>query len=192
MGYMARGTDATADETTTDHPAADLDTVVVNPDDVVEAMRRNKRDEDEQRSHDLRVTPPLEEEKKATPHVSEAHTYYPPELSQKPLHISPEAFIVGHWAGSHHPDFRNEWCYPDYGTEQHRFRDEIDAWDDDGTVRPLTDDEEDDWDEWWNTVVEMWENRVRNALKKTEELTFTSQYPDVEGTIVAVRFETDA
>jgi hypothetical protein len=186
---MAQNT-ATADGgSNSDHPAADVETIVVDLDDVVEAMRRNKRDEGEQRSHDFRVSPPFEGEKKAKPNVSEAHTYYPPELSQKPLHIGPEAFIVGDGAGSRHPDFRNEFRYPDYGTEQHRFRDEIDAWDDDGTVRPLTDEEEDDWDEWWATVVEMWEARVSLQVKKTEELTLTSQHPDVEGTTVSVRVE---
>jgi hypothetical protein len=186
---MTMNTTTTDGESNIEHPAADLDTIVVDPDDVVEAMQRNKRDEDEQRSHDLRVTPPLEGERKAEPYVSEAHARYPPEMSQTPLHIGPEAFIVGHGAGTRHPDFRNEWCYPDYGTEQHRFRDEIGAWDDDGTVRPLTDDEEDGWDDWWDTVVEMWENRVRNALKKTEELTLTSQHPDIENTTVSVRIE---
>lgn len=186
---MARGTDATVDETTTDHPAADLDTVVVNPDDVVEAMRRNKRDEDEQRSHDLRVTPPLTGEKTATPHVSEAHTYYPPEMDPTPVHIGPEALVVGHGAGSRHPDWGSEWTYPDYGTEKYRFRDEIDARDEHGDIRPLTDDEEDEWEEWWDTVVEMWEDRVRHALTNTEELTLTNQYPDTEDTTVAVHVE---
>jgi len=186
---MAQNTTTADDGSNSDHPAADIETIVVDPNDVVEAMRRNKRDRDEQRSHVLRVSPPFEGEKKAKPHVSEVHTYYPPEMDPKPLHIAPEAFIVGHGAGSRHPDFSNEFRYPDYSTEQHRFRDEIDAWDDDGTVRPLTDEEENDWDEWWDTVVEMWEDRVRLQVKNTQELTLTSQHPDTEDTTVSVRGE---
>ena len=186
---MAQNTTTPDGGSNSDHPAADLETIVVDPGDIVEAMRRNKRDEDEQQSHVLRVSPPFEGEKKAKPYVSETHTYYPPEMDPKPLHLSPEAFIVGDGAGSRHPDFRNEFRYPDYSTEQRRFRDEIDAWDDDGTVRPLTDEEEDDWDEWWDTVVEMWEDRVRLQVKNTEELMLTSQHIDTEDTTVSVRSE---
>jgi hypothetical protein len=173
-----------------DHPAEDLQTIVVDPDDVVEAMRRNHRDQDDQRSHALRVSPPFAGEQTATPHVSEAHTYYPPELSETPIHIGPAAFIVGDDAGSRHSDWRNEWSHPDYGTEKARFRDEIGARDDNGGNLPLTDDEEAEWDDWWETVVEMWEDRVRTALKSTEELTLTSRHPDVDDTTVNVRFET--
>jgi len=183
---MARNT-ASADDASHRNPAADLDTIVVDPDDVIEAMRRNDRDRDEQRSHVLRVTPPLEGEQTATPYVDEAHAHYP-QLSQKPLHLTPEAFIVGDGAGNRHPDWCNEWSYPHYGQEQHRFRDEIDAWDD-GEVRPLTDEEEDEWEEWWGTVVEMWEDCIRHALKNTKELMLTGLHPDTDDTTVAVRVE---
>ena len=186
---MAQNTPNADGGSEVENPAADLDTIVVDPDNVIEAMRRNDRDSDEQRSHVLRVTPPLEGEQTATPYVSEAHAHYPPELSQKPLHLIPEAFVVGDGAGSRHPDWRNEWSYPDYGTEKHRFRDEIDAWEDDGGTRPLTDDEEDEWEEWWETVVEMWEDRVRHQLKNTKELTLTSQLPDTDDTTVSLRVE---
>lgn len=184
---------ATADgESSTDPPAADVDTIVVDPDDVVEAMRRNDRDQDEQRTHVLRITPSFEGEKEATPHVSEAHTYYPPELSQKPLHIGPEAFIVGHGAGSRHPDWRPEWAYPRLHEERSLFRDEFDARDQHGENRPLTDDEEDEWEDWWDTAVGLWEDRVRHALRNTEELTLTGHPdPDMEDTTVEVAIVDD-
>jgi hypothetical protein len=186
---MAQNT-ATADGgSNNENPAADLDTIVVDPDDVIEAMRRNDRDSDEQRTHVLRVSPPLEGEQTATPYVDEAHTRYPPELSQTPLHIGPETFIVGHGAGTRHPDWRNEWSYPNRNEERSLFRDEFDAYGERGENRLLTDDEEDEWDEWWDTVVEMWENGVRRAVKNTEELTLTSQHRDVEDTTVSVRVE---
>jgi len=41
--------------------------------------------------------------------------------------------------------------------------------------RPLTDEEEADWEDWWDTVVEMWEDRVRHQLKNTEELTLAAE-----------------
>ena len=186
---MARNTASTDGESNADHPAAGLDTIVVDPDDVIEAMRRNKRDEDEQRSHVLRVTPPLEGEQTATPHVSEAHTRYPSEMDPKPLHIAPEAFIVEHEAGSRHPDWSNEWAYPDYGTQKARFHDEFDARDEHGDIRQLTDDEEAEWEEWWDTVVETWKANVRHALGNTDELTLTSQHPDIDDTTVSVRVE---
>jgi len=186
---MAQNT-ATADGgSDSDHPAADVETIIVDPDDVVEAMRRNKRDRDEQRSHVLRVSSPFKGEKTATPHVSEAHTYYPPELSQKPLHIGPEAFIVGHTAGSRHPGWFDEWSHPSIHRERSLFRDEFNAHDKCGANRALTDEEEDEWEEWWDTAVEMWEDRVRLQVKNTEELTLTSQHPDTEDTTVSVRVE---
>jgi len=188
---MAQNTANADGGSNVEHPAANLETIVVDPDDVVAAMRRNRRDDAEQRSHHLRVSPPFEGAKKATPHVSEAHTYYPPEMDPKPLHIGASWLLVGDDAGDRHPDFHDEWRVPDYGTEEHRFRDEIDAWGDDGRTRRLTNEEEDEWEEWWETVVEMWEDRVRHALKNTEQLTLTSQYPDIEYTTVAVKYEGD-
>ena len=188
---MAQDT-ATADGgSNSDHAAADVDTIVVDPDDVIAAMRRNDRDRDEQRTHVLRVTPPLEGEQTASTHVSEAHTFYPPELNQKPLHIAPEDFIVGHCAGSRHPDWSDQWSRPSYHEEMSLFRDEYDAHGEQGQNRPLTDEEEDEWDRWWDTAVEIWENRVRHQLTTTEELTLTSQHPDIEDTTVAVQVESN-
>jgi len=186
---MTRHTTTTDGESNVEHPAAGLDTIVVDPDDVIEAMRRNKRDENEQRTHVLRVTAPIEGEQTATPYVSEAHTYYPPELSQKPIHLTPEAFIVGDRAGSRHPDWFDQWSYPNRHTERSLFRDEFDARDEHGENRPLTDDEKAEWDEWWNTAVKEWADRVRHQLENTAELTLTTQYPDVESITVAVRIE---
>jgi hypothetical protein len=174
-----------------DHPAAAIDTIVVDPDDVVDAMRRNHRDQDEQHSHVLRVTTPLQGERRAKPHVSEAHTYYPSELSQKPIHIGPEWFIIGDDAGSRHPDWRNEWAHPTIPEGRSLFRDQFDLYNERGANRPLTDGEEAEWDEWWETVVEIWADRVRTALESTEELTLTSHHPDVDDTTVNVRIEED-
>jgi len=156
-----------------------LKTVVVDADDVVEAMRRNKRDETEQRSHVLRVSPPFEGEQPAKLEVSESHTYYPPEMDPKPIHLGPAAFHVGHNEGSRHPDYRNEWSHPDISEARSVYRDNV----------PEDERDEDTWDEWWSTSVEMWEDRVRHALQKTDEITLTSRHPDVAETTVKVRIK---
>lgn len=188
---MAQNSAATDGGASENHPAADLETIVVDPDDIVAAMRRNRRDETEQRSHVLRVTPPLQGERTASLHVSEDHTYYPTDMDPKPLHISPAAFLVGHAAGSRHPDYRNEWSCPTIHEERSLFRDELGAYDEDGEPLPIEGELADEWDEWWATTEEMWGDRVRHALQKTDEITITSQHPGIEETTVAVRFESD-
>lgn len=164
-----------------EHPAADLETVVVDADDVIETMRRNRRDADEQRSHVLRVTPPLEGERRAKPFVSETQNYYPPEMDPKPLHLGADSILVGHIEGSRHPDWGNEWNAPDYGAEHSLYQDEI----------PEDEQSDDVWDEWWATANDVWESAVRQRLKTVEEITLTSQYPEVESTTVKVRVEFD-
>lgn len=173
-----------------EHPAANIETIVVDPDDVIETMRRNKRDETEKRTHVLRISPPFDGEKTASTHVSHPRGY-PPEMDPKPLHFRPASLLVGHGAGSRHPDYRDEWNYPDRNTQKSLFRDEFDARGPDGENRELTEDEEEDWEKWWETAVEMWEDRVRHAVQKTEAVTLTSQHPNIEETTVDVQFETE-
>jgi len=185
---MAANTDTT-DEPERKHPASDIEAVVVEPDDVISASERNKRDETEQRSHGLRISPPFEGECKATLMVSEPHTYYPPEMDPTPIHLSPAAFLVGHSDGSRHPDYRKEWSHPDISRQRSLFRDEMDAYGPGGDNRELTDDEQAEWEDWWETAMEMWESRARHALQHTEELTLTSQHPDVADTTVALRVD---
>jgi hypothetical protein len=55
--------------------------------------------------------------------------------------------------------------------------------------RPISDDLEDEWCDWWATVVEMWEDRVRHELENTDELTLTDQHPVVEAASVSVRIK---
>jgi len=171
------------------HRAENIDTIVVDPDDVVKVMERNKRDETEQHTHVLRVTPPFAGEHSANPHVSQDGKFYPEDVDAKPIHFTPENFLVGHSAGKRHPDFRSEWCHPDISEQRSLFRDEFDARGDNAENRPLTDEEETEWEEWWETSLEMWEGRVRRALKNTNEITLISQNPEVGNTTVEVRFE---
>jgi len=45
-----------------DSPASTLEAIVVDPDDIVAACKRNRRDEHARRRHVLRVSPPFEDE----------------------------------------------------------------------------------------------------------------------------------
>ena len=184
---MGERQDANAnDEPTVNHDASDIDVITIDPDDVVEAMRRNKRDRDQRRTHTLRVTPPLSGEKRATPYVSEDHSFYPSEAEETPIHISPEAFLVGHAAGYYYPAWRGEWSHPDHTEEMGLFRDEYDIHD-----RELTDEERDRFDDWFDVAVEVWEGGIRHTLDNgSGELTLTSPDPDVDDTTVIVRLET--
>jgi len=87
MAYMAK-----ADGGTDEMKGAEIETVVVDADDVVEAMKRNRRDEDQQRTHVLRVSPPLEGEREASLYVSESHARYPADAT-KPIHLEPKQFL---------------------------------------------------------------------------------------------------
>ena len=174
-------------ESNTDHPAADVEAIVVDPEDVIEMMRRNARDRDEQRRHSLRISAPFGGELRATPHVTQRGNYYPPELSQKPIHLGASVFLAGH-SHYNHPDFPDSCGYPIRLDERAKFRDQFGYRDDDGGYRELTDDEEAEWEEWWETVLEVWREEVRRNLK--DEATLESQTVDgrVE-TAVEIRCE---
>lgn len=174
------------------HPLADVQTIVVDADDVVETMKRNWRDEDEQRSHVLRVTPPFDGECCANTHVSEDHNYYPPEVDPKPVYLTPAAFIACHSAGTRHPNFPNHLRHPSHHEQRRLFYEEHDLLDDDGG-RPseLSDKKEEKWNEWWETVRNEWESGIRHALENTDQLTLTGQNPNVSETTVDVRVGTN-
>ena len=163
---------AEKDEDTTEreHSAEEIETIVVDGEDVIEAMNRNHRDAHESRDHVLRVTPPLEGEKRATPHVSEHGTHYPLEMDEKPLHLGPQVFL----AGEEHPaDLPDDLHHPDREVEKQIFNDHDDA---------------DDFEEWWNEAVDLWESRVRQHFNdKTATLVENNmQGPETE---VEIRFE---
>lgn len=169
------------------HTAVDLETIVVDPDDVVTTMKRNERDAPWPRSHVLRITPPFEGEQTAKPHVDEEQTYYPPELDPKPLHVDAKTFLTGH-SNPDYPAYPEECVYPSHHDSRGRFYDHYDLCDEHGD-RPseLTDEQEQMWDEWWETELEVWEDHVRHHLK--DSITLSSQHPSVQETTVQVRYE---
>lgn len=174
---MARNTATTDGGNDNEHAAADLETIIVDTEDVIEMFRRNARDEDQQRSHVLRATSPFDGERTASLHVSEDHTHYPPEMDPKPIHLGATHLFAGR-ADSQLDDAL---CYPDITVERSLFRDHYD-------VAP-EDADEDEWEEWWDTAVEVWESNVRNAMQETIEVELGGLYADQPTTTVEVRFE---
>lgn len=172
-----------------EHPAGGIEAILVDPQDVITAIRRNSRDENERRSHVLRLNPPFEGEVTARPYVNQPGNDYPPEMDPVPIHLPPEAFIVGHDAGRAHSEFESHWAFPDQAEQKALFREEIDATGPDGDYRQLTEDEEAEWDEWWEMAVEVWEENVREAIKTTDKLRLFSDNPETDQLIVSVRIE---
>jgi hypothetical protein len=140
---MAQNTGATA--------AEQIETIVVDADDIVETIRRNARDRDEQRKHVLRVSPPFEGRKRAKPHVSDDHAHYPSEMNPKPIHI---------WADAFHD---TEFGYPETW-EVHEAAMEQDG------VDNIADVSDETLEECWDVHIEVWESEVRASL--VDEVTF--------------------
>ena len=176
------------DETTnadSKHEAANLESIIVDPVDVIEMFRRNARDADEQRTHVLRVTPPFEGDREASLFVSEGHTFYPPEIDPKPIHIG-----INHlFGGRADSPLDDALRYPDLHTEKALVRDEFDARTEQGENRPPTDEEAEEWNEWWDTAIEVWESNVRNAMQEPREIELGGLYADQPTTTVTVRVE---
>lgn len=83
----------TTDDRLQDHPAAEIETVVVDPDAVVELMRRNYREDDPLTSHVFRLVPPFDEEVRAEPYAQDGPKRYPPDQDPEPLHLDPATFV---------------------------------------------------------------------------------------------------
>ncbi|WP_339106228.1 hypothetical protein [Haloterrigena salinisoli] len=69
-----------------------IDTVVVDPTNVVEAFKQNRDEEAEHRRHVLRISPPFESEVKAVPHVLDDRDS-PSDVDSTAIHLRPEAFV---------------------------------------------------------------------------------------------------
>lgn len=171
-----------------EHPAMGIETIGVDPDDIMEMMRRNERDRDEQRSHCLRINPPFEGAVEATLHVSQDHTFYPSDMDPKPIHLGEALFIGGH--SMDRSRIPTSCRYPDRNDSMVRFREEFDVYGENGDTRPFTDDEEAEWDKWWNQELEFWEGEVRNELVDEATLTFneTVAYGTIK-TTVNIRYD---
>lgn len=83
----------TTDEGFMGHPAAEIETVVADPDDVIEAFKRQYDEDSRLTTHVLRLTPPFDDEVRAELHVEDGPKRYPPEREPEPLHLSPGTFL---------------------------------------------------------------------------------------------------
>jgi len=86
-------TNSTTDEGLVDHPAADIDAVVVDPDDVIETFERDHEDESRLNTHVLRLVPPFDGEVRAEPYLEDGPKRYPPDRDPEPLHLPAGTFV---------------------------------------------------------------------------------------------------
>lgn len=140
-------------QNTTNAPEAQIETIVVDPDDIVDALRFNdkSRGYTGRRRAVIRLHPPFEAEQQASIHYHQSGHYYPPEMHPKPIHLRPEVFL--------NDDARP---LPDRGTVRADARDDLEAR---GKLDDMTDDEIEAYrDEWVETAFDVWENDVRYDL----------------------------
>ena len=179
----------TTDDSSTEHRVASVNEIVVKVDDVIETMKRNYRDKDQQRNHVLRITPPFEGTHTASTHVSQAHTRYPSNVTH-PYHMKPETFLTGYTDPDRIYKELDSVCeHPPINESRSRFRDEYNTYDEHGEPLPIEGELQEKWNEWWDTEMEVWEDQVRHALKNTTTLKIHDRHPDVESTTVDVTVE---
>ena len=133
-------------QNTTDNdsrPEAQIETIVVDPDDVIEALRFNGQPPEykNRRRAVIRLHPAFEAEQEGSLFYTEQGNYYPPEMSPKPIHLRPGLFVND-----------DAMPIPHRGEERSRARDELD------------DPTDEEIEEWVETAFEVWENDVRQRL----------------------------
>ena len=140
-----------ANDTTVDE--AQIETIVVDPDDIIEALRFNGQPPEytNRRHAVIRLHPPFTAEQSASLFYTEEGNFYPPEMSPKPVHLRPELFVID-----------DAMSMPDRGTVRAEARDELEAH---GEIDDMTEDEIEEYrDSWVEEAFEVWESDVRNRL----------------------------
>lgn len=131
------------DQNTTNTPESQIETIVVDPDDIIEALRFNGQPPEykNQRRAVIRLHPPFTAVQEASVFYTEQGNYYPPEMSPKPVHLRPELFVSD-----------DAMPIPHRGEERSQARDELD------------DPTDEEIEEWVETAFEVWEEDVRTLL----------------------------
>ena len=131
-----------------DQPRNIIDTVLVDPDDLIAALRWNGRPPEykNQVSAVIRITPPFETESGTSIFYTEEGNY-PSEMNPKPIHISPRVFVD-----------ENVVDQPIRSDERTRAKDELDE--------PT----EEEIEEFVDMSFEVWESEVRNKLKTETDI----------------------
>ena len=129
-------------------PRGTVATVVVDPDDVSEALRFNGRPDSykNQRSAVIRITPPFETES-GTSIFYTGEGNYPSETNPKPVDINPRVFVA-----------ENTMNQPIRSDERARAKDELDE--------PT----EEEIEECVDMSFEVWESEVRNGIKTEADI----------------------
>lgn len=151
-----------------------IDTVVVDPDDVIEAIRFNNqpREYTNQRSAVIRISPPFDTKSAASIHHSEEaihHSeegnYYPPDMDPQPIHINPDVFVDETMVD-----------LPIRSDERARAKDELD------------DPTDEEIGEFVEMAYDIWEEHARAALVEKTDIN-DSKRSHGEEWIVGVKYE---
>jgi hypothetical protein len=131
-----------------DQPRNIIDMVVVDPDDVIEALRFNGRPPEykNQRGAAIRISTPFESESGTSIGYTEEGNY-PPEMNPKPIHINPQVFVG--------EDVIDQ---PIRSDERSRAKDVLD------------DPTEEEIEKFVDMSFEVWESEVRNRLKTEADI----------------------
>lgn len=166
---------------TDDHRLADVETIVVNPEDVIETMYRNRRDEHAQRSHVLRITPAFEGRVEAEMYVSEQGNRYPSNIT-KPVHLSAQSGVSGEHP--HNGQLPEDATPPSRARLRSVTKDDLDI-DPDKPLDAWTEEEQEYLEELTEIAEEEFETRVRANLADEIEC----RRPDGTTTTVSVEYE---
>ncbi|TKX79914.1 hypothetical protein [Halorubrum sp. SD626R] len=171
------------DELAIKHPLADINEIVISPDDVADCIQRNHK-QSNRGTYVLRVTPPFRGSVEANLFFSEPETRYADNIDPVPIHIDPFAFLCGHADGldshAYYHNVHSAAKYPNCLEDKDIY--ERDA-DDDTT-----------WDEWRETTIEIWRNEARACVKEVTTITFPPMEvgPNrVAGTAVPITIQYD-
>ncbi|APX98724.1 hypothetical protein [Natronorubrum daqingense] len=151
-------------------PRNRINTVRVPVDDLIEALRFNNQPPEytNRRAAVLRVTPPFESTTDASIYYSEEGNYYPPDLSQEPIHINPRVFVKD----------RDDTRLPNRNDERARAKEMLD------------DPTEDEIDEFVTEAFDLWEEFTRKALKSETDIN-DSEHQYREKHVVSVEYLED-
>jgi hypothetical protein len=148
-GHQSVGRNVRAARKKLKDPRNIIDTVVVDPDDVIEALRFNGRPPEykNQVSAVIRIEPPFETESGTSIGHTEEGNYYPSEMNPKPIHINPRVFVA--------EDVIDQ---PIRSDERARAKDVLD------------DPTEEEIEEFVDMSFEVWESEVRNRIKTEADI----------------------
>ena len=95
-GHQSVGRNVRAARKKLKDPRNIIDTVLVDPDDVIEALRFNGRSPEykNQVSAAIRISPSFESESGTSIVFTEEGNNYPPDMNPKPIHINPRVFVA--------------------------------------------------------------------------------------------------